>query len=81
MSNSDQDSESNSFDDPRYWTVQPGSAIGLFELGRPRDEVVAMLKKLDLEHDLDEEDDSNEAFLYEMEMTLYFAADAPHPLL
>ncbi|MBX3421667.1 MAG: hypothetical protein KF752_08935 [Pirellulaceae bacterium] len=71
---------SDPLDDPRYWTVQPGLAIGMLELGTPRDEVLQLLQKNGIDVEVDDTD-STEFYVCEMETVLYFAEHAPHPLL
>ncbi len=64
--------------DPELWRVEPGVALGLFQLGMARDEVIQILEQKRLEY----ETLSNAMTVYvlEMDTKLYFRQEGTLPL-
>ncbi|MFO0942639.1 MAG: hypothetical protein U0930_18030 [Pirellulales bacterium] len=80
MSNQSQDDSNDPADSARLWKVEPGIALGPFRLGAPRDEVLEVLKSLSFET-CEEDLDEGELYVSEMDVTLYFDQQTPHPML
>lgn len=65
--------------DPQLWKVEPGFAMGILQLGTARHELFQTLRERNFETDEIELQES-EFYITEMDTTLYFGVEHPHPL-